>query len=197
MVWNLFSFKGDFSFGKSQKSQGNKSGLYGGWVTWVIWCFAKKLCRRRDAWMGVLLWWSCQSPVAHSCGLLIIQIFWSSRIFFLKKNIQAWCKIWCRFIVLFTQSFWMTWPHSNMLTQQHLLPPLLQWSHHCSRMCFPVHSPWLPGYTDVVQTILILLTIAGPFLDRPHVCTHTYTKSSLNYQVYILMVTFFTYILKL
>ena len=27
MVWNLFPFKGDFSFGKSQKSQGTKSGL--------------------------------------------------------------------------------------------------------------------------------------------------------------------------
>ena len=27
MIWNLFPFKGDFSFGKSQKSQGAKSGL--------------------------------------------------------------------------------------------------------------------------------------------------------------------------
>ena len=30
MVWNLFPFKGDFSFGKSQKSQGAKSGPLGG-----------------------------------------------------------------------------------------------------------------------------------------------------------------------
>ena len=29
-----------------------------------------KICTRHDAWEGVLLWWSCQSPVAHSCGLL-------------------------------------------------------------------------------------------------------------------------------
>ena len=43
MVWNLFPFKGDFSFGISQKSQGTKFGVYGGWVTWVIWCFTKKL----------------------------------------------------------------------------------------------------------------------------------------------------------
>ena len=30
----------------------------------------KKLCTRHDAWAGMLSWWSCQSPVAHSCGLL-------------------------------------------------------------------------------------------------------------------------------
>ena len=70
IVWNLFPFKGDFSFGKSQKSQGAKLGLLGSWVTWVIWCFAKNLCTRREAWVGALLWWSCQSRVAHSCSLL-------------------------------------------------------------------------------------------------------------------------------
>ena len=30
-----------------------------------------------------------------------------------------------------------------------------------------VHSPWLPGYINVAQTILIILTMAGLFLDRP------------------------------
>ena len=47
---------------------------------------------------------------------------------------------------------------------------LVQWSHLCSHVCIPVHSPWLPGYISVVQTILIILTMAGLFLDRPHVC---------------------------
>ena len=32
MVWNLFPFKVDFSFGKSLKLQGAKSGLWWGWV---------------------------------------------------------------------------------------------------------------------------------------------------------------------
>ena len=27
-----------------------------------------KLCMRHDAWAGALLWWSCQSPVTHSCA---------------------------------------------------------------------------------------------------------------------------------
>ena len=43
MVWNLFPSKGDFSFGKGQKSQGAYSELSGEWVTWMIWCFFKKL----------------------------------------------------------------------------------------------------------------------------------------------------------
>ena len=46
---------------------------------------------------------------------------------------------------------------------------LVQWSHHCSWMHIPVHSPWLPGYIDVTQTVLVIL-MAGLFLDRPRVC---------------------------
>ena len=56
---------------------------------------------------------------------------------------------------------------------------LVQWSHHCSHMRIPVHSPCLSGYIDVTQTILIILTMAGPFQDRPHtytyICVYIYT----------------------
>ena len=31
--------------------------------------FHQKLCRRCDTWVCALSWWSCQSAVAHSCGL--------------------------------------------------------------------------------------------------------------------------------
>ena len=34
-------------------------------------------------------------------------------------------------------------------------------------MRIPVHCPWLPGYIDVTQTIVVILTMAGLFLDRP------------------------------
>ena len=41
----------------------------------------------------------------------------------------------------------------------------LQWSRHCSCMCIPIHSPWLPGYINVMQTVFITLIRAGLFLD--------------------------------
>ena len=57
---------------------------------------------------------------------------------------------------------------------------LVQWSRHCSLMCIPVHSPWLPGYINVMQTVLIILTVAGLFLDRS--CIMLLEKSLLfNY----------------
>ena len=46
---------------------------------------------------------------------------------------------------------------------------LVQWSHHCSHMGIPFHSPWLPDYIDVMQTILVILTMVGLFLDRPRI----------------------------
>ena len=49
---------------------------------------------------------------------------------------------------------------------------LVQWSRCCSRMHIPVHSPWLPGYINVTHTILIILTMAELFLDRPRSLGH-------------------------
>ena len=43
----------------------------------------------------------------------------------------------------------------------------VQWSHQYSHMCILVHSPWPPGYMDVTQTVPIILTMGGLFLDRP------------------------------
>ena len=34
-------------------------------------------------------------------------------------------------------------------------------------MRIPVHSPWLPGYMDVMQTVLVILIMGGRFPDRP------------------------------
>ena len=58
----------------------------------------------------------------------------------------------------------------HMLTQWHLPPPLTGTvKYHCSCMRIPVHSPWLPSYINAVQTVLIILTMAGLFPDRIHI----------------------------
>ena len=54
----VWPFSGDFSFGKSRKSQGAKSGTQGCWQTWVMWCFAKNACLRAVEWAGSVSWWS-------------------------------------------------------------------------------------------------------------------------------------------
>jgi len=63
---NLLRFNGDFSFGKSQKLQGDKYGLKGRWQTWVKWCHAKKACMRDAEWAGALSWWGCNCSLGHS-----------------------------------------------------------------------------------------------------------------------------------
>ena len=162
MVWNLFPFKGDFSFGKHQKSQIAKSGLYGGWVTWVIWCFAKHPSMRHYAWAGMLVWWSCQSPVVHSCGLLNpLNSFHGGMS---KLNI----KFDADSLLYLLSPFECDGHTVHMLTQCHLPPPMSSTvKSSLFTMRIPVHSPWLPGYNDVAQTILIILTKAVLFPDRP------------------------------
>ena len=43
---------------------------------------------------------------------------------------------------------------------------LVQWNHHYSPMCIPIHSLWLPGYINVSQTIFVILTMVGHLPDR-------------------------------
>ena len=118
MVWNLFPLKGDFSFVKNWKLQGTKSGLWGGWVTWEIWCFTKKLCTRRDAWAGALSWCSCQSPAAHSCGLLNHPNSFHGGMF--KLNAKS-----DEDSLLYLLSHFECDSHTrHMFTHQCLLPPL-------------------------------------------------------------------------
>ena len=136
MVWNLFSFKGAFSFGKSQTSQDVKSGLLGGWVTWVIWSFAKKLCMRCDAWAGILLWWSCQSPVAHSCSLLNpVNSFYGGMLTLnAKLDADSLLYLLSHLNAMATQCTCSL----NSTYQPHWL---IQWSHHYSRIQHMYSSP--------------------------------------------------------
>ena len=52
---------------------------------------------------------------------------------------------------------------------------LVQWSCPCSHMSIPVTSPRLPGYIDSIQTVLVILTMAGVFPDRPHTTHFVYS----------------------
>ena len=112
------------------------------WVTWVIWCFTKKLCTRRDAWAGALSWWSCQSPVAHCSGLLNhLNIFCGGECSNLMHNLmQIHCST-CSVILSV-----MTTQYTCSLNDVYRPHWLGQWSRHCSQTHIPVPSPWLPGY---------------------------------------------------
>ena len=55
--------------------------------------------------------------------------------------------------------------YTSSLNGLYCLHWLVQCSRHCSCILIEVHSPWLPGYIDVVQTVLIIFTMAGLFPD--------------------------------
>ena len=155
MVWNLFSVKGDFSFGKSQKSQGTKSGLQGtespGWFD-----VSPKNC----AWDRMHEQVCCHDEAA-SHQLLIAAAFWiiwvvlAEECSSLTENMmQIRCSAHSVILnaaaTLYTCSL-------NGVYRPHWL---VEWGGG-SHMRIPVHSPWLPGYIDVTQTILVTLTMAA------------------------------------
>ena len=108
--------------------------------------------------MGVLSQLSCQSPVAHSCGLLNHLNSFCRGMFKLKAKFSV-------DLFLYSLSHFEATATQYTCSLSGVYHPhwLVQWSHHCSHMCIPVHSPWLPGYINVMQTVLIILTMAGLF----------------------------------
>ena len=122
-----------------------------------------------------LAWWSWQSLVSHSCGLLTHPNSFRGRMFKLHTKFDVDCST--RSVILNA----MATQYTCSLNGSYHPHRLVQWSHHCSYMCVPVHSPWLPGYTDV-QTVLVILTMAGLFLDRSHItCPDVYENRFTSY----------------
>ena len=72
MSSNCFSLNAIFNFGNKQKSQGAMSGLYGGWRSCTIFCFAKNCCIRFNECAGALLWWRSQSPLDQKRGRFLL-----------------------------------------------------------------------------------------------------------------------------
>ena len=62
-------------------------------------------------------------------------------------------------------------PYTCSLSSVYRPHWLVQWCLHCSCVRIPVHSPWLPGYIDVEQTVLLMLTMSTLFPDGP-IITH-------------------------
>ena len=128
---------------------------------------------KHSAWDGMHKWAHCCDEVPFH-QLPIAVAFWIIRIVSveecssLMQNLMQIHCCTCSVIlnVIATQ-------YTCSLNSIYCPHWLVQWSRHCSLMRIPVHSPWLPGYIDVSQTVLVLL-VAGIFLDRPHIHTMEY-----------------------
>ena len=101
----------------------------------------------------------CHPFISASLFALSLKAFWiiwivsAEECSTLTKNfMQFRCST--RSVILFVTATQYTCS-LNGIYQTHWL---VQWSRHCSHMRIPVHSPWLPGCIDVVQTVLIILT---------------------------------------
>ena len=118
MVWNLFPFKGDFSLGKARSHRVPNLGCRRdeslGWFG-----VSPKHCTRCDAWVGMLSWWSFQSPVVHSCCLLNQSNSLCRGMFKLNAKFDADS-------LLYLLSHFECDSHTvhRMLIQWHLPPPM-------------------------------------------------------------------------
>ena len=144
MVWNLFQFKDILILGKARSVSEPNLGCRRCWVTGWFDVLPKKSA------------WDMMHKRAHYCDeaanhqLPISVVFWIIQITSME---QCSCLNLMQICCLLSH-FECDGHTVYMLTQRHLLPCwLVPGSHHCSCMRIPVHSPWLPGYLNVVQTI--------------------------------------------
>ena len=187
VVWNLFPFKDGFSLGKSQKLQGAKhEHPRWGWATWMIRWFDFTKNSARDM---IHEWVHCGDEAAHhqlpiAVAFWIIQIVSSmeecSSFFKLNTKFEADCCSTHSVILNVTATQYTCSTTSlNCISYPHWL---VQWSHHCSHMDVPVHSPCLPGYMDDMQTVLMILAMASLFPNRLYIYKHIYVTC---YYIYI------------
>ena len=102
--------------------------------------------------------------VANSCGLLNHPNSFHGGMFKLKAKSDADS-------FLYSHSHLECNGHTVHAPSTHLPPPLTSTVKLSLFMyVHSIHSPWLPGYIDAAQAILIILTVAGLFPDRPCVC---------------------------
>ena len=105
-----------------------------------------------------------QFPIA--VAFWIIPVVFSEECLTLMQNFMQIHYCSCSIILTTT-----TTQYTRSLSGVYHPQWLVQWSHHCSLMLFSVYSSWLPGYINVMQTVLIILTIAGLFPEKPCMLT--------------------------
>ena len=108
--------------------------------------------------------WACCRDKAANHQLPIAVAFWIIQIVSVEKCssfMQNLMQMHCSTHSVILNA--MATQHTCSLNGVYHPHWLVQWSHHCPCMCIPVHSPWLPGYIDITQTILVILTMAGIF----------------------------------
>ena len=114
MVWNLFPFKGDFSFGKSPRAPNLGCRGMGSprWFDVLPKNFAQDVMHE----------WAYYLDEAAHHQLPIAAAFWIIWIVS-TQECSSECKIWCRFVALLSH-FECDGHPVHMLTQWRLLPPL-------------------------------------------------------------------------
>ena len=174
-VWNHFLFKGDFSFGKSQRvpNLGRRGPSHLGDLM-----LHQKNCTSCEVWADTLSWWSCQWPVIHSCSLLTYPNSVCRGIFQLNAKFNA------DSLLYLLKSFWMQQLHSTCALNGIYCPHwLVQWGCHCSHMNIQ-STLWLPGYSNLVQTVLVILTMAGllcVYCLCVYICIHRFLTVNIHY----------------
>ena len=159
MVWNLFPFKGDFNFGKIQKSQGAKLGCSRAESLGDL-IFHQKSLHKRWCMRGYVV--MMKLPIAMTFSM-IPRVSAEECSSLMQNVMQIHCS---PYSVILNR-----WPHSTHLTQQCLPPPLT--STVTLSLFTHVHSSPLSlaaSFTDVAQTVLVLLTMSGFSLDSLHIC---------------------------
>ena len=139
-VWYLFPFKGDSSFGKVTSHRVPNLGYSGA---------------ESPRWFAVSPK-NVMHEQVHSCGLLYHPDSFCGGMFKLNAKYDA-DSLLSSLIILNV----MVTQYTCSLRGVYHPHWLVQRSHHCSCTYIPFHSPRLPGYINVVQTVLIILTMIG------------------------------------
>ena len=163
VIWNLFSLKDYFTFWKAWSHRVPNLGCRGaespGWFEVSPKYSAQDMMQEQAR--------CCDEAANHQVPIVaafsIIRIVSEEKCSSLMPNLmQIHCSTWS--VILNATATQYTCSFNSV----YCLHWLVQWSHHCSRMHIPVHFAWLPGYINVLQTVFIIWTMAGDFLERPH-----------------------------